>query len=57
MRITHCRVNYLENPFIDREPYISWIPESDRRGSRQTAYRITCRRAADGAPVCDTGWV
>lgn len=57
MKITNCRINYLENPFIDRQPYLHWTPVDARRGSRQSAYRIRVWRRDDGAPVCDTGWV
>lgn len=57
MKITNCRINYLENPFIDRQPYLHWTPVDARRGSRQSAYRIRVWQKDDGAPACDTGWV
>ncbi len=40
--VTHLRCEYLKNPLgIDSaEPRLSWIFESNRRGQKQTAYRI-----------------
>ena len=32
MRIVNPKVNYLVEPFIDREPSISWQLEGDKRG-------------------------
>lgn len=57
MQITDCRINYLENPFIDRQPYVHWTPVDERRGCRQSAYRVRVQRLDDGVQVCDTGWV
>lgn len=34
-----------------------WIPQSNKRGDRQTAYRIRVFCTDGGALVCDTGWV
>ena len=41
-RINHLRCEYLQNPLgIDEiRPRLSWFMESDRRGARQTAWRI-----------------
>jgi alpha-L-rhamnosidase len=42
LKVSHLRCEYLVNPLgIDeREPRLSWVIESDRRGARQTGYRI-----------------
>ena len=57
MRIVNPKVNYLVEPFIDREPSISWQLEGDKRGQAQAAYRITVAEADSGACAHDTGWV
>jgi len=57
MRIVNPKVNYLEKPFIDRQPAISWQYESDVRGQVQSAYRITVTESDSGAAAYDTGWV
>ena len=57
MRIVNPKVNYLVEPFIDREPSISWQLEGDKRGQAQSAYRITVAEADTGACAYDTGWV
>src|SRR5579871_6845099 len=38
----HLRTEYLTNPLgiDDPSPRLSWIVESERRGDRQTGYRI-----------------
>ncbi len=40
--IDQLRCEYLSNPLgiTERQPRLSWIIESERRGARQTAYRI-----------------
>ncbi|HTS17683.1 MAG TPA: glycoside hydrolase family 78 protein [Verrucomicrobiae bacterium] len=42
MNVSQLRCEYLSNPLgIDAaQPRLSWVPESDQRGQRQTAYRI-----------------
>jgi len=42
MKLTNLRCEYLRDPLgIDvRRPRLSWVLESDRRGQKQTAYRI-----------------
>lgn len=57
MRIVNPKVNYLVEPFIDREPSISWQLEGDKRGQAQAAYRITVAEKDTGACAYDTGWV
>lgn len=57
MNVTHCRINHLREPVIDRQPYVSWVPVSDLRGDRQTAARVAVwAQAESGEPVYDTGW-
>lgn len=57
MRIVNPKVNYLVEPFIDREPSVSWQLEGDARGQRQAAYRITVAESDTGLCAHDTGWV
>src|SRR5205823_79937 len=42
LRVSRLRCEYLVNPegIDERVPRLSWTIESDRRGARQTAYRI-----------------
>lgn len=54
MNVLHCRVNNLENPFIDSQPSIGWQVESDRRGCVQTSYRIRVWRESKECLVYDS---
>ena len=46
--IQKLRVCHLENPLgIDETPVFSWLMKSERRGSRQEAYRITVSLGKD----------
>jgi alpha-L-rhamnosidase len=49
LNVGHLRCEYLENPLgIDvLKPRLSWRLFSDRRGARQTAYRIIAAPSAD----------
>ncbi|QYK47687.1 MAG: family 78 glycoside hydrolase catalytic domain [Phycisphaeraceae bacterium] len=42
LRAAHLRCEYLTDPLGvgEKSPRLSWIVESDRRGERQTAYRV-----------------
>ncbi len=58
------RCEYLENPLAvqPEQPRLSWILESDRRGTMQTAYHILAARspetlASDKGDLWDTGKV
>lgn len=56
MRVTRLRTLHLSNPLgIDRDPYFSWIIESDEKNTMQESYRIV---VCDGTVVVwDTGTV
>ncbi len=59
---THLRCEYLANPIgiDDSAPRLTWIDESDQRGARQSAYRITVSSAdstAHNADLWDSGKV
>ncbi len=61
---TNLRCEYLVNPLgVDvAKPRLSWILESDRRGERQTAYRVLIASSAamlanDQADLWDSGRV
>lgn len=49
LRVAHLRCEYLVNPLgIDeRQPRLSWELRSNRRGARQTAYRILVASSRD----------
>ena len=42
MNLENLRCEYLTDPLgiIERQPRLSWVLRSDKRGSRQTAYRV-----------------
>ena len=44
MRPTHLRANYLNTPYVDTHPYLSWELHADADAAEkiQTAYRIIC---------------
>lgn len=61
--VAELRVDHAREPLgIDeRRPRFSWLLRSDRRGVRQTGYRVTVR-VLDGGPdagteTWDSGWV
>ena len=49
--VSYLRCEYLVNPegLDERFPRLSWLMKSDRRGARQTAYRIRVGPTLDGA--------
>ena len=53
------RVQHSDRPLTieDRHPMFSWRMESDIRGQKQTAYRITVVKESDGSQLWDTGKV
>ena len=53
------RVQHADSPLSveDRHPVFSWMMDSDVRGQRQTAYRISVIRETDGSELWDTGKV
>ena len=55
MKITHCRVDHLEDPlgYWLEKPVFSWQVE-DAKGRHQAAARLVVR--CDGTVVADTGW-
>lgn len=57
--IKDLRVQHSDSPVSieDRHPVFSWRMESDVRGQKQSAYRITVFREVDGSEVWDTGKV
>ncbi len=56
--IQKLRVCHLENPLgIDETPVFSWLMKSERRGSRQEAYRITVSLGKDALRrICMGQW-
>ena len=64
MKISNLRCEYFSNPLgIDsRCPRLSWEIQSERRGVRQTAYRVRAGSTQEGleagaADCWDSGWV
>ncbi len=57
--IHDLRIQHSDRPLSieDRHPMFSWRMESDKRGQRQTAYKITVVRESDGSVLWDTGKV
>ena len=62
--VTHLRCEYLVNPqgLDETSPRLSWAMESERRGARQTAYRVCVASSAVAlaggeADLWDTGRV
>lgn len=55
MKITHCKVNHMENPcgYQMGEPVFSYMVE-EAEGKRQTEARIVVTEAKSGALVADT---
>lgn len=49
MRVTRLRCEYLTDPLglDERSPRLSWQLESERRGARQTAWRVRVASSAD----------
>jgi len=49
LRLTHLRCEYLVDPLglDERTPRLSWQLDSDRRGARQTAYRLLVSSSAE----------
>jgi alpha-L-rhamnosidase len=61
LTVTELRTDHAVEPLgIDEaRPRFSWKLQSDRRGVRQKAYRVTVRidSDADGSSAWDSGWV
>lgn len=58
MRVTHCRVNHLENPMGYRmeKPVFSWITEG-AQGKKQAGARLRVwKDGAENDCLVDTGW-
>jgi alpha-L-rhamnosidase len=64
VRVSGLRCEYADDPLgiASRRPRLSWVIESDRRGERQTAYRVLVASSGEGlargeGDLWDTGRV